>query len=433
MNKIFLIILCCLPTFICSSQNIDKLIELHKVNMQSLRTSRAIEQWTSGDVSKNDLVDVLREYDQNVAIVLYTFYNDTLNFHLLTKYGNELDTNYLITKDSLVSLIELANQKFSFGSEDRGPILRGAEASNIAPVGLSSDDAFDRVNKMLLPSIKYLFKIDHLIIVPTLNISILPFAAFRLDDSTYLIDEMSYSIAPSLFEIMVDNQLNSTYGFRKKGELKMSFDNAMFVSNPVFSETGEYILPELPGTKSEVDSITFLLDKSKYVRYQGKNATSSNVLKGICERDLLYFATHGISDPEDPLNKSFMALAEDRGKSSITTKEIQDLRFTCQLKADLVVLSACQTGLGKTHEGGIIGLGRAFKIAGAKHIVTSLWNISDTETARLMTLFFKHVQEYHFLTPHEALRLAMLEYKNNINPNPKYWSAFSIIGIPYQL
>jgi hypothetical protein len=433
MKNFFLIILCCFPTLFCSSQSIEKLIELHNVNMQSLRNQRGLEQWALGEVSKHDLESVLREYEQNVAMVFYTFYNDTLNFHLLTKYGQEVDTNYHIEKDSLVSLIELANQKFSFGSEERGPIARGAEAQNNAPAGISNDEAFDRVNKMLLPSMNYLSKIDHLIIVPTLNISILPFAAFRLNDSTYLIDEMSYSIAPSLFEIMVDNQLNSTYGYRNGGKLKLFFENALFVSNPVFSETSEYILPELPGTKLEVDSITFRLDSSKYNRYEGADATSSNVLNGICERDLLYFATHGISDPEDPLNNSFLALAEDKGKSSITTKEIQDLRFTCQLKADLVVLSACQTGLGKTHEGGIIGLGRAFKIAGAKHIVTSLWNISDTETARLMTLFFKHVQEYQFLTPHEALRLAMLEYKNNIHPDPKYWSAFSIIGIPYQL
>jgi CHAT domain-containing protein len=430
---------CCFWSFLGFSQDLEQLIELHAENMKNLSTSRSVNWTHSGKVTKSDLQDMLEDYNGNgyylsVGVAIYTFHDDTLNFHLLTNYGLEIDTNHSIKKDSLISLIQFANTGFPEGAENRTPQLRGANSENTRATGISFEEAFERVNKLLLPEINEIRNLEHLIIVPVLNISTLPFAAFKLDEETYLIDEMSYSIAPSIFEIMVDYKklTNSNYSmFDSMGRLRMLFENPLFISNPTFSEKGDYVLPDLPGTTMEVDSILANLETSEYTRFEGQRATKANVLNDINERDLLYFATHGISDSEDPLNNSFLALAEDNANSSLTTREIQDLRFTCKLKADLVVLSACQTGLGKTHEGGIIGIGRAFQIAGAKHVVTSLWNISDSETAKLMSLFFKRLQEYQVLTPHEALRQAILEYKKNINPDPRYWAAFSIIGIPY--
>ena len=80
--------------------------------------------------------------------------------------------------------------------------------------------------------------------------------------------------------------------------------------------------------------------------------------------------------------------------------------------------------------GGIVGLARAFQIAGAKNVLMSLWNIDDKETATLMKLFFDNLQHAKTLQPHESFRNAILTYKKDINPDPKYWAAFSIFGIP---
>ncbi len=145
---------------------------------------------------------------------------------------------------------------------------------------------------------------------------------------------------------------------------------------------------------------------------------------------MLYFATHGISDAENAVEKSFIALSGDTQESAyLTTKEFQHR----QMKAKLVVLSACQTGLGQTHDGGIIGLARGFQKAGASDVLMSLWNISDKETTVLMDLFFEYFRKGNGkATPQEALRQAILEYrKNNKNANPKYWASFSVFGIPY--
>ena len=150
----------------------------------------------------------------------------------------------------------------------------------------------------------------------------------------------------------------------------------------------------------------------------------------------MYFATHGITDAENPLDKSFLVLAnDDKETSFITSREIQNIPFKerrrQELKAKLVVLSACQTGLGKSHEGGTIGLARAFQLAGANHVLMSLWNIDDKETATLMKYFFDELAIAQELMPHAALRNAILKYKKEINDDPKYWAAFSIFGVPY--
>ena len=167
------------------------------------------------------------------------------------------------------------------------------------------------------------------------------------------------------------------------------------------------------------------------IKLIGNDATVSKIKENICDYDLLYFATHAISDSDNPLDKSYLVLADDEGGSYLTAREIQEIRRHCKLKADLVILSACQTGLGKEHEGGIIGLSRAFQIAGANHIMMSFWSINDEQTATLMGFFFDKLKEGGYLMPHEALRQAILKYRKDVSDNPNYWACFSIFGIPY--
>ncbi|RYY65075.1 MAG: CHAT domain-containing protein [Chitinophagaceae bacterium] len=94
--------------------------------------------------------------------------------------------------------------------------------------------------------------------------------------------------------------------------------------------------------------------------------------------------------------------------------------------------SACETGLGKAHAGGTIGLARAFEIAGARNVLMSLWEISDGQTPELMALFTRYLvnegkgQTYF---PYEALRRAVREYKKK-QPDPYFWAAFSMFGVP---
>ena len=414
-----------------TSQTIDELIQSNRENLMDLYGKRgAPPEWVyNGSVDERDIMRVLNDYNANVGLLIYTHHKDTLSTILLDKQGEVLKKHQIIEEDALINEIERANKWFSSKSFSIAPSKRGSIASGSGGSN-NYKQAYENISKVLLPDNEVLKQFDHLIIVPTLNISIIPFAALKVSKEEYLIDFLSYSIAPSLYEIMVNHQMKGNRGLYDS-EISYYFENALFIANPKFPSDSTWNFPSLPGTDKEVNYITNKIDSSNYIKLSGSDAKISRFINNICNYDLLYFATHGISAEENPLENSFLVLGEDSGKSFLTAREIQNIRYECSLKADLVILSACQTGLGQSHKAGLIGLTRAFQIAGANHVLMSLWNINDNETAVLMGLFFDNLVKGGELMPHEALRQAILTYKSEIDNNPNYWAAFAIFGIPY--
>ena len=416
---------------------IDALVKKHEKHIRDLYNVRGAPQtWIKTDnFDFNTLRTVLKRYDNPIGILVYTYYDNHLHLDLFNNdqyYSNHRSHKTKIDSKTLQKHINNTNNLFSSSFLNRAPKLRGAEGNSSNSNG-NEEDSYNVLNKILLPKELKLHRFEHLIIVPTFNIATLPFGAFKLNTGVneYLIDKMSYSIAPNLFELLHSSDKN----FEKHGkiyDLYYFWDNALFVANPKYPKNLKWDFPNLPGAEQEVDSIIQMSKPKSFKRLSDKEATKKNVLKSICEYDLLYFATHGISNSEQPMDHSFLVLADDGSdKSYLTLREIMNTRHKCTLKADLVVLSACQTGLGKSHKGGIIGLARAFQIAGAQHVLMSLWNISDSETATIMQFFFNELEKAKELMPHEALRNAILKYKNEINDDPKYWAAFSVFGVPY--
>ena len=414
-----------------NAQEDDDIIKLHYENLKNLYKKRgAPPDWApSGIVDDNYLHWSIAHYKSSTAILIYTFENDTLKVDLFNQKKERKSVTSAISRNDLSEAVDRVNRLFSTSFMDNGPSMRGSKATSNSVSVQDQRLAYNMLNDLLLPDAFQLGDYNHLIIVPVLNISTLPFAAMKIGDR-YLIDSMSYSIAPSLFELMVSNKVNTDdYRYKKK---KYDWQNALFVSNPKFPNDTIWHFPALPGTDKEVDLITKSLADSTFTRLSGAEATKETVLKKFCEYDLLYFATHGISNSENPMDHSFLVLSETENASGyLTFNEIMHTRKECMLNADLVVLSACQTGLGMSHEGGIIGLARSFQIAGANHVLMSLWNINDQETANLMSGFFGELFNSKEFMPHEALRKAILNYKNEVNADPKYWAAFSIFGVPY--
>ena len=419
--------------FNARSQDLKKIIELHKSNMHSLSMSRAIpSHWQrTGEVSESDLLGVLQSYKSEVGLLIYSFREDTLSTLLYDKRGKKASHNQAIPKSELIELISKGNRLFSNAGLSLTPMARGTTISSLGKDDPSLSESFEEANRILLPFSDSLTHLEHLIIVPVLNISIIPFAALKISKGKFLIDQISYSIAPSLYEIMALRNTSKLRRYAGYGSSEYHFKNALFVSNPEYSSQTSLRYPSLPGAEKEVESITARMSPESFTLLKGRAATKGNVLIGICDRDLLYFATHGVADYTNPLDNSFLILSPDSTGSKLTSREIQELRYGCNIKADLVVLSACQTGLGKAHDGGLIGLARAFQIAGAEHVLMSLWSVSDAETARIMSSFFINLNQPGLLMPHEALRKAIIEYKNHVNPDPNYWAAFSFFGVAY--
>ncbi|MBO0348478.1 CHAT domain-containing protein [Phormidium pseudopriestleyi FRX01] len=191
--------------------------------------------------------------------------------------------------------------------------------------------------------------------------------------------------------------------------------------NPYLPKNETWFLTELFGAEEESETVAGMLNLEPLI---GKFATKDQILSKVEEASLLYFAAHGIASREDPLEKSFlMRSAETFEQGWWTAKEIQSAR----LKANLAVLSACQTGLGQAHDAGIIGLSRAFQIAGVPRVVMSLWRVDDEATNYLMQAFMKHLQTGMIAS--EALQKAMLEAKGEYS-EPLHWASFALFGTP---
>jgi len=219
-----------------------------------------------------------------------------------------------------------------------------------------------------------------------------------------------------------------------------------------------FVLSELPGTKVEVEVIKNIFDKNGVAcKLLMEEAANERDVKKIKNPDVLHLATHGffLEDPKeedlagyDKLEKEFYknpmmrsgiffsganknyvintanaGLISDFEDGMLTSYEAMNLSLD---KTELVVLSACQTGLGKVKNGeGVYGLQRAFKLAGAKSIIMSLWPVSDEATKDLMIAFYDGWIKKGNL--YQAFKDAQLEVKKKY-PDPYFWGAFILVG-----
>lgn len=144
---------------------------------------------------------------------------------------------------------------------------------------------------------------------------------------------------------------------------------------------------------------------------------------------IVHFATHGLLDNEHPeLSGLVLSLVDQEGNARDGFVDLQDV-YNLTLPIDLVVLSACETGLGKEISGeGLVGLTRGFMYAGASKVVASLWKVDDVATSELMAGFYKGMLQAG-LTPAAALRQAQLQMlKQKRWKDPYYWAAFTLQG-----
>lgn len=281
----------------------------------------------------------------------------------------------------------------------------------------------------------------------------------RLPDGTYLLEKRNIQLTPLLRNLAVINSTHSTKGTGAylfgypNYNLALEQDQSSTRINKNAIEREElrgYQLNELPGTKIEVEDIASILlaDGLSTQVLTGNNATESEIKK-LNNPSILHIATHGyfvkdyeisvdsnavVNYKENPLLRSGILLAGSNytlnnqsfgnpfDDGILTAYEAMQLKLD---KTDLVILSACETGLGEEMNGeGVLGLQRAFMLAGADNVLMSLWKVSDGGTQQLMKLFYKYwVQDKN---TGDALRKAQLELMKTY-PSPYYWGAFVYI------
>ena len=325
----------------------------------------------------------------------------------------------------------------------------------IATVPIEISDKQSDIGKLLY---KKLFghiadkigKTKKVLISPDGNIILLPFEALQMPDNRYVIEDFEISYIDSGRDLL-------RLQYRQPPQSR-----SVILADPDFDLAGQGMLPDrsrfkdikplprLHGTKEEGETIRKLLPLSDF--YTDKEVLDEKV-KQIRGPEIFHIATHGlfiseqkknerIFQSENPLLRSGLALtgvnsffqgknpARYAGDGLLMALDVSSMNLT---GTDLVVLSACQTGLGEVRSGdGIYGLRRAFTIAGARTQIVSLWSVPDQETKELMISFYTKILKGKGKA--EALRESQREMiaklRKQGTPEPFLWGAFVCIGDP---
>lgn len=190
------------------------------------------------------------------------------------------------------------------------------------------------------------------------------------------------------------------------------------------------LVPRLPFTRQEAERILAFVSAGDSLAALDFNANRTAAISPeIGKYRYIHFATHGYLDSEQPgLSGLVLSLVDEQGRSQDGFLRAHEI-YGLNLPADLVVLSACRTGLGKIIKGeGVMGLTRGFLYAGAARVIVSLWNVNDRATAALMARFYQKMLKQE-QTPAAALRAAQIEMRKQKQwQSPYFWAAFVLQG-----
>lgn len=273
---------------------------------------------------------------------------------------------------------------------------------------------------------------ERLIIVPEGVLSYLPFDLLEREDGTILLEGFAVSSAPS---VSLLRTIRANWTPRPIWDPEfLGFGNPALPRNVSVGSRlrgrhswGQVSATPLPGSAEEVESIAAMFGPRGRA-YVEADATELRVMSEGPGARYLHFATHGLMDDEDALYSGLLlAPASSEGLTErfdeiLEAHEISALR----LSAELVVCSACQTGLGRMWAGeGIVGLSHAFLLAGCRSLIVSLWSVPDIPTAELMKALYAAILRGASIA--DALRVAK-EIVRRRWPHPLNWAAFQYIG-----
>jgi CHAT domain-containing protein len=243
-----------------------------------------------------------------------------------------------------------------------------------------------------------------LLIVPHDVLHYLPFQALQSPRGRYLIEDY-----------MIHYQSSASLMRFTKEKRRAIREAALAVGNPDLGDEAY----NLRFAEREAKEIAQFFPKSAVLLRE--RATKGNALAQGPNHDILHFAVHAEFNQENPTSSALLLAREGGGDGKLRVGEI----FALNLKADLVVLSACESGLGKVSSGDeIVGLTRAFIYAGTPSVITTLWKVNDRASYELMREFYANLKT---MKKAEALRQAQLKVMKEF-PQPFYWAAFQLSG-----
>jgi len=277
------------------------------------------------------------------------------------------------------------------------------------------------LSKVLVP--RFPRSIDNLVIIPSGRLGTLPFEALFYKKNK---SEEFGSMPLVVKRFAVSYEFSAGLLTQKSKAKSTAAAPSIFLCAPIQFPAKDNMAP-LPGTESEVNTIAALFPSNSTSVTKFTEANEDIIKSGALSKfDYLHFATHGVVDETDPELSRVYLQSGQHEDGNLFAGEIYNLN----LNAELAVLSACQTGLGKLSKGeGVIGLSRALVYAGARNIIVSFWSVADESTSQLMTDFYTSLIQSKNQNFRETLQRAKVkmiaEGKYSL---PYYWAPFILIG-----
>jgi len=317
---------------------------------------------------------------------------------------------------------------------------------NAALADFSVEPLHDLYTALVAPVAKHIEKAVELIIVPDDLLFYVPFEMlvvdmskvthrYDFDHAEFFLEKhaISYASSASLLRPDLEKPIMPSKDIFALGD--PAFERAAgSVSRSVLASKSPDMLPadpllrRLPNSRIEVEAIGTTIRSPNNLILTGEEATEGEVKRHAGEYRIVHLATHFLADDNQPLY-SRVALARDKATAedgSLQTYEV----FNLDLNADLVVLSACNTGLGNLRRGeGVVGISRAFQYAGTPSLLVSLWNVDDRSTSDIMIKFYENLQAG--MRQNAALRQAKLDFLHtspSSQKDPFYWAPFVLLG-----
>jgi len=299
------------------------------------------------------------------------------------------------------------------------------------------DSLFLPVEETLTPSI------EHIIIVPDGILYYLPFETLKFPPGTgphennYLVERFKISYVPSCSSLLFLLERKTSgllpprilaFGspiINGTGSKKETFSRPVSLIKNLYTDQG-FDLSPLPYSRKEAKNVVKFFPKENRRIYLDNQANEALIKTlPLTDYQVIHFACHGLLDEYFPFRSALVLSRGDKGEEVgfLQVREIYNLK----MKAEMIVLSACQTGKGKLEYGeGVLGLPRIFFYTGAQSVLTSLWRINDKSTSKFMNLFYEYL--FKGYSKAQSLRLAKLRMMKSRFSHPHYWAAFVLNG-----
>ena len=354
---------------------------------------------------------------------------------------DEVILEYVLT-DSLLTLFSIGKDFNHFSQLKIDTVFNSAldELINVKNANLLQHSKQDMIKfiedanvlwKYLIAPVYSQIQGKRLIIVPDGRLGYLSFDL--LLQSSVIPEKLDYRLLPYLIkEFPVSYSYSSSLRYNSYFQAKENSTRTMIA----FAPDNKYEKEGLPGADRLLNSTKEVTEVERIFRgkaYLGEKATKSKFLSEAANYKIIHLAMHTLINDSLPMFSELLFYDDRKGTTDtkLHTYEV----FGLKLKADLVVLSACNTGSGRLQKGeGIMSLARGFIYAGVPSIVLTLWEAQDKATSEIMKLFYTNLTG--LMTKDVALQKAKLDFLSNANQlksHPYYWSSFIISGDAKQL